>query len=242
MKNPLELDIDKTDALIVTDIQKDFLPGGALPVKDGDQIVPALNAYIKMFKKLGATVIASRDWHPKNHVSFADKGGPWPPHCVQDSDGAKFSPDLKLPSDTIVVSKATNPEKEAYSVFEETGLGEKIKSANVRRIFIGGLATDYCVVSSVLDARKMGFDVVVLSDATLGINVKTDDVERAFKTMSQSGAIQATMGDFPEQETSAEIGTPADVTADKPLDKHEVKKKARMRPKGSYKRVRREKG
>ena len=122
MKKPLNLIISSKDALIVTDIQNDFLPGGALPVEDGDLIVPVLNEYTKIFKAANAPVFASRDWHPANHVSFTAQGGPWPPHCVQDTKGAEFSPELKLPRGTEVVSKANNPVKEAYSVFDDTGL------------------------------------------------------------------------------------------------------------------------
>ena len=144
--------------------------------------------------------------------------------------------------DTIIVSKATDTNKEAYSVFEGTGLGEQLESMGVKRIFIGGLATDYCVVSSVLEARKLGFEVAVLADATLGINVNPNDVEKAFKTINQSGAIQVTMADFPEPETLSGVETPTDAAADKPLGRFDIKKKARMRSKGSYKQVRRERG
>jgi nicotinamidase/pyrazinamidase len=241
LKKPLDLNINSNDVLIITDIQKDFLPGGTLPVKDGDEIIPALNMYAKIFIKNGAKVVASRDWHPANHVSFTDQGGKWPPHCIQETEGAKLSPILKLPEGTIIVSKATDPDKEAYSVFEGTELGEQLKSLDVKRVFIGGFATDYCVVNSVLNARNLGFGVFVLSDATLGINVKPGDVDKAFKTMSQGGAIQVTMADFPE-ETLTGMESPADVDADKPLSKFDVKKKARMRSKGSYKQVRTEHG
>ena len=241
MKKPVDLNINSNDVLIIADIQKDFLPGGALPIKDGDEIIPALNMYAKLFKKIGAKVVASRDWHPANHVSFTAQGGKWPPHCVQETEGAKFSPDLKLPEGTMIVSKATDPAKEAYSVFDGTGLGEQLKTLGVKRVFIGGFATDYCVVNSVLNARNLGFGVVVFADATLGINVKPGDVDKAFKTMSQGGAIQVTLADFPE-ETLSGVESPAEVEADKPLGKFDVKKKARMRSKGSYKQVRTEHG
>lgn len=241
MKKPLDLNLNNNDVLIIADIQKDFLPGGALPIKEGDQIIPALNTYAKIFKKVGAKVVASRDWHPANHVSFTTQGGKWPPHCVQETEGAKFSPDLKLPEGTMIISKATDPEKEAYSVFDGTHLGEQLKSLGVKRVFIGGLATDYCIVNSVLDARNLGFNVVVLADATLGINVKQGDVDKAFKTMSQAGALQVTMADFPEEVLSG-VESPSEVEADKPLGKFDIKKKARMRSKGSYKRVRTEHG
>ena len=236
------MNIGRKDALIIADIQKDFLPGGALPVVEGDQIIPVLNEYAKFFKKVNAKIIASRDWHPANHISFTAQGGTWPPHCIQETEGAKFSPDLKLPEGTIIVSKATNPCKEAYSVFDGTGLGEQLKSQGVTRIFIGGLTTDYCVVNSVLDARKMGLDVAVLVDATRGINVHPGDAEKALETMSKNGASQLTLTDFPEPDPLSGVESPVEVEGDKPLGKFDVKKKARMRPKGSYKRVRTERG
>jgi len=229
------LNISSKDALIVADIQNDFLPGGALPVDQGDQIIPVLNDYAKMFNKAKAKIVASRDWHPPKHISFTAQGGPWPPHCVRETDGAKFSPDLKLPSGTNIVSKATDSGKEAYSVFDGTELGEQLKAQGVTRIFIGGVATDYCVVNSVMDARKMGFDVVVLVDATRGINVKSGDVDQAFETMRRNGATQLTLADFPEPEALSGVESPEEVDGDKPLGKSDVKKKARMRPKGSYK-------
>jgi nicotinamidase/pyrazinamidase len=242
LKKALDLNIDNKDALIIADIQIDFLPGGALPIKEGDQIIPAINEYAKMFNKANAKVIASRDWHPPKHISFTEQGGPWPSHCVHDTEGAKFSPDLKLPAGTIVVSKATDSGKEAYSVFDGTEFGDQLKSWGMKRIFIGGLATDYCVVNSVLDARKMGLAVVVLVDATRGINVNPGEVDKALKTMSQAGAAQVTLADFPEPEALSGVESPVDVDADKPLGAFDEKKKARMRSKGSYKRVRTERG
>lgn len=237
-----ELNIGKKDALIIADIQLDFLPGGALPVSDGDQTIPVLNEYAKIFKKANAEIIASRDWHPTNHISFKEQGGLWPPHCVQDTEGAKFDPRMKLPEGTTVISKATDSTKEAYSVFDGTGLAEKLKNQGVTRIFVGGLTTDYCVVNTILDARKLGLEAVVLLDATRGINVEPKDVDRAIRTMISSGAQQATVADFPESETLTGEESTAETIADKPLSKVDVKKKARMRPKGAYKQVRRERG
>ena len=163
--------ITSSDALLITDIQKDFLPGGALPVSNGDQIIPVLNEYAKLFEDAKAYVFASRDWHPPNHCSFKEQGGPWPPHCIRNTKGAKFSADLKLPKGTKVISKATDPERESYSVFEGTTFDDELRIRGVQRIFVGGLATDYCVVSTVVDAIKFGFKAVVLMDATMGINV-----------------------------------------------------------------------
>ena len=242
LKKTLDLNIDSKDALIIADIQKDFLPKGALPVKEADEIIPVLNEYAKIFKKAEAHVIATRDWHPPKHISFIAQGGRWPPHCVKDTEGAKFSPDLKLPEGTPIISKATDSSKEAYSVFDETGLDKQLKDQGVKRVFIGGVATDYCVLNSTMDARKMGFDVVVLVDATRGINANPDDVEKALETMKRKGALIAAMADFPEPNPLSGVESPEDVEGDGPLGKSDEKKKARMRPKGSYKQVQTEHG
>ena len=160
----------------------------------GNKIIPVIKDYIKRFQK--AHVIASRDWHPTDHISFKTQGGPWPIHCVQNTEGAKFSPELKLPKSTIIISKATNPKFEAYSAFESTNLDNELQSNGIKRLFVSGLATDYCVVNTVLDAKKRGLDVVVLMDATLGINAKPGDVNRAVERMVKAGAEQATIEDF----------------------------------------------
>lgn len=233
--------VGNSDALLITDIQLDFLPGGALPVEGGNEIIPVLNDYIKRFTAGKAHVLASRDWHPLNHVSFKAQGGLWPPHCVQQTLGAKFSPDLNLPKDTIVISKATNPEIDAYSAFEGTSLAHELRACEVKRLFVGGLATDYCVVNSVLDSCKLGFETIVLMDATLGINVNQGDVDRAIETMHKNGAQEVTVDDFPDDVDSLPIEeTAPDSLAEKPSLKAEVKKKSRMRSKGSAKRIRTE--
>jgi nicotinamidase/pyrazinamidase len=130
-----------TDALVVVDIQKDFCPGGALAVEEGDKIVPLLNRAIEEARRQGARIIASRDWHPPKHVSFRPQGGPWPVHCVQDTDGAAFCPDLNLPPGTPVVDKGVSPDRDNYSAFDETGLTEDLKQQGVDRIWVGGTIT-----------------------------------------------------------------------------------------------------
>lgn len=236
-----DFSVDKTDALIIVDVQNDFCPGGALPVPEGDQVIPVLNDYIKIFKKANARIFATRDWHPPNHISFKAQGGPWPPHCVQNSEGAKFHPDLKLPRDTTIISKATDPLKEAYSGFDGTKLANTLKTQGAARVFVGGLATDYCVKNTVLDARKMGFETVLLLDAIRGINVEPDDVKKAIAEMIKNDTKQATLEDFPEPLEIPPAENPdTDLLAKKPLTKVETKKKARMRPRGRYKRVRTE--
>jgi nicotinamidase/pyrazinamidase len=235
--------VNKTDAIIIVDLQNDFCPAGALPVPEGDQVIPALNDYIKIFKKANTRIFATRDWHPPNHVSFKSQGGPWPPHCIQDTEGAKFHPDLKLPHNTTIISKAMDPNKEAYSGFDGTELANTLQKAGSTRVFVGGLATDYCVKNTVLDARKLGFEAVLLLDAIRGINVKPDDSTRAIARMASQGAEQATLTDFPDTLELPSADSPNDERLDeKPLSKVETKKKARMRPRGSYKRIRTERG
>jgi nicotinamidase/pyrazinamidase len=233
--------ITSSVALLITDVQKDFLQGGALPVPQGDKIIPVLNEYAKRFNNAGAYIFASRDWHPPNHISFKAQGGPWPPHCVQQTEGAEFSPDLKLPTGTVVISKATDPKRESYSVFDGRDFSEQLKNKGVKRLFVGGLATDYCVVNTVLDALKLGYATVVLMDATLGINVKPSDADRAIEAMIKAGAEQATTADFPDAVDTLPVEeAEADVIEDKPSARAAVKKKARMRPRGSVKRIRTE--
>jgi nicotinamidase/pyrazinamidase len=238
-----DFSIGKTDALIIVDVQNDFCPSGALPVPEGDQTIPVLNDYIKIFKKANAEICATRDWHPPNHISFKAQGGPWPPHCVQDTEGAKFHSDLKLPSEATIISKAMDPRKETYSGFDYTELADKLKKQDVRRVFVGGLATDYCVKNTVLDARELGFEVVLLLDAIRGINAEPDDAAKAIAKMVKSGADQGTLTDFPDAlEVPATDDPDAEQLGETPLSKVETKKKARMRPRGPYKRIRTERG
>jgi Amidases related to nicotinamidase len=233
-----KINLNEHDALLITDIQIDFLPGGSLPVEGGDEIIPVINNYIEHFESAKAHIIASRDWHPPNHISFQSQGGTWPAHCVQNTEGAKFSPDLKLPDHTVVISKATDPKHEAYSAFDATNLDNELRQQGIRRLFVAGLATDYCVVNTVLDACKLGFEAVVLTDATLGINLIPGDVDRAFQAMSKSGARHATDEDFVESFDKLPIEeTSADATSEKPAMIADAKKKARLRSKTVNKRL-----
>lgn len=186
----------REDALIIVDVQVDFCPGGALPVPEGDKIIPALNEYIKKFSEAGALIVATRDWHPPNHVSFKNQGGLWPPHCIQGTEGAKFHPSLQLPKNVKIVSKAIDPFKEAYSGFEGTDLGDFLKKRGIKRVFVGGLATEYCVKYTVLDALKLGFETFLLEDAVKGIDAKPGDVERAVKEMLEKGARKISISDI----------------------------------------------
>lgn len=188
----------KGDALLIVDVQNDFCPGGALPVPEGDRVVPVLNEYIGRFRAEGLPVYASRDWHPERTRHFEAQGGPWPPHCVAGTAGAAFHPDLELPEEAVVVSTGTGPEDDGYSAFEgetEEGvrLAEAMRRAGVRRLFVGGLATDYCVRASVLAAAMAGLDPVLLLDAMRGIDVEPGDQARALDEMLRAGAMTATL-------------------------------------------------
>ncbi len=192
----MRLQWSRTDALIVVDVQNDFCPGGSLAVQSGDDVVPPLNAYIRFFTGKSLLVFATRDWHPQNHMSFKAYGGIWPPHCVQNTAGARFHPDLRLPGSTVIISKATDPQKEAYSGFQGTDLSSRLQQAGVRRVFVGGLATDYCVLQTVLDAIQAGFSAVVLMDAIRGVNVDPKDSDRAMDRMFAAGAAGITFKDI----------------------------------------------
>ncbi|MGH8129869.1 MAG: nicotinamidase [Steroidobacteraceae bacterium] len=180
--------IDSGDALIVVDVQRDFLPGGALGVPAGDEVVEPLNRAIESFERARLPVYYSRDWHPPDHCSFKAQGGPWPPHCIAGTAGAGFAPELRVSKHAIVISKATTAEADAYSAFQGTTLAEKLRAAGVRRVFVGGLATDYCVKATVLDARNQGFDVELLGEAVRAVEVEPGDGRQAIEEMLQQGA------------------------------------------------------
>ncbi len=232
--------LGKNDALIVTDIQNDFLSGGALPVPEGNKIIPILNEYIRLFKTAQAKVYATRDWHPQNHMSFQAQGGPWPAHCLQNSEGAKFHPDLNLPADVTVISKAMDPNRENYSSFDGTTLVDDLRINGITRLFVGGLTTDYCVKNTVLDGLGFGLNVVLLSDASRGINVKLGDVEKAVEAMTLGGAETAILEDFVELTEIPAAEPVGETIAEKPLIRADKKKKARLRSRGPYRKARAE--
>ncbi len=176
------------DALLLVDVQNDFLPGGALAVGRGDEVLAPLNDAIRAFARAGRPVFASRDWHPPNHCSFKARGGPWPPHCVAGTPGAEFAGGLVLPASAVVVSKATTADADSYSAFVGTDLAAQLRRRGVRRVAVGGLATDYCVLNTVLDARAEGFEVSVLAHAVRAVDVARGDGERALAKMEQAGA------------------------------------------------------
>lgn len=184
------------DALLVIDVQRDFLPGGALAVPEGDGVVPVLNRYIALAREKHIPIFASRDWHPPNHCSFSSRGGPWPPHCIAGTEGARFAPGLELPRGAIVIDKATSEAVDAYSAFSGTALAADLRARGVQRVLVGGLATDYCVLNSVRDALQEGFEVVLLTDAIRAVDVNPDDGTRAEAEMREAGAQPARYADI----------------------------------------------
>jgi nicotinamidase/pyrazinamidase len=189
------------DALLIVDVQNDFCPGGALAVAEGHAVVPLLNQYMERAATAGIPIFASRDWHPAQTAHFREHGGQWPPHCVQGTPGAEFHPDLRLPEGTVVVSKGMNPVDEGYSLFEgklEDGRDAltALRELGVTRVHVGGLATDYCVRATTLDALAARFDVFLLEDAIRAVEVQPGDEERAIKEMREAGAVSETLEDF----------------------------------------------
>lgn len=182
------LHLTAADALLIVDMQNDFLPGGSLGVPRGDEVIGPINRLIELFRARGLPVYASRDWHPGDHCSFAAHGGPWPPHCVAGTGGAAFSEALALPPDAVVVSKADTAEVDAYSAFNGTGLAGQLRARGVERLLVCGLATDYCVLNTVLDGRANGFEVLVAPEAVRAVEVEPGDGERALGRMREQGA------------------------------------------------------
>lgn len=176
------------DALLITDIQNDFLPGGGLGISDSDAIVPILSNYICLFQAHSLPIFLTRDWHPPNHCSFKPQGGPWPVHCVAGSFGSLPPASFATPASAVIIYKAIDRDREAYSAFHQTALDRHLRALSVRRLFIGGLATDYCVLNSVKDARMQGYDVCLLMDGIKAVNLQPDDGRRAEEEMIRLGA------------------------------------------------------
>ena len=189
MKPERSVNLGPGDALVIVDVQNDFLPGGALPAPRGHEILEPLNQAIAAFRARGLPIFATRDWHPPDHISVLGRGGPWPAHGVAGTPGARFPDGLKLPERGGIVSKATDRDQEAYSGFEGTTLEERLRCLGVRRVFVGGLTTEYCVLNTVKDALASGFDVVLLSDAIRAVDVKPGDGASAEAEMERRGAV-----------------------------------------------------
>jgi len=190
-----DMDQNAKRGLLIVDVQNDFCPGGNLAVKDGDAIISQLNRYIKIFSKKNGVIFASRDWHPQKTSHFKDFGGSWPAHCIQRTKGARFHPDLNLPKKTIILSKGTDPRQDSYSAFhgrdsKGRNFSSLIEFAKIQELYIGGLATDYCVKHSVVDACKRGMKTYLLTDVIKGVDPKT--TKDALKDMRQAGAVEMT--------------------------------------------------
>jgi nicotinamidase/pyrazinamidase len=175
------------DALLVVDIQRDFCSGGGLAIAGADEIIPTINRLIGDATTAGAAVVACRDWHSEDHVSFTARGGPWPPHCVAGTPGAELHPKLRLPLETPLFSKGTDHDKDEYSAFERTGLLERLRRRGTRRIVICGLALDFCVRASALDAARAGFETHVVLGATRPVTQAAG--EAAVAEMVEAGVI-----------------------------------------------------
>lgn len=196
--------MSKKAALLIVDLQNDFCPGGALQIRDGDKVIAPLNAAAQLFSAAGLPVLASRDWHPPQTRHFRNFGGDWPVHCVAGSAGAAFHPDLRLPPGTVILSKGIDPDLNGYSAFEGISpdgstLAELLAKLGVQRLYIGGLATDYCVLATTLEARQRGLAVTVLSDAVAAVELSPGDAGAALAKMQGAGAQFASVADLPEQ-------------------------------------------
>jgi nicotinamidase/pyrazinamidase len=208
-----KVSLDRTSVLLVIDVQNCFLPGGSLAVKDGDKVVPVINGIAKKF----ADVVMTQDWHTPGHISFASshsgkkpfeilevkygKQVLWPDHCVQGTEGAALSKDLAIPHTELILRKGFNKDVDSYSAFTEadgkttTGLAAYLKARKLQRVFIAGLATDFCVAWSALDARKAGFDVYVVEDACRGIDTQ-GSLAKAWADMNKAGVKRIQSGDL----------------------------------------------
>lgn len=174
-------------ALIVVDVQNDFCPGGALGVARGDEVIAPLNSLIEKFLARGDLVVKSRDWHPPETKHFAKHGGAWPVHCVRETSGAAFHPELADDPRIVVVSKGTD-DQDNYSAFDGTDLAELLRERGIEEVWVGGLATDYCVKHTVLDAARAGFRVKAIEDAMRAVNLEPHHGAHALEEMRRAGA------------------------------------------------------
>jgi nicotinamidase/pyrazinamidase len=179
----MSLTIAPDDALVIVDVQHDFLPGGALAVATGERIFAPINALAPRFPR----VYATRDWHPADHSSYTQHGGPWPVHCVAETHGAAFDPRLQLDHVDVIVDKGTARETDGYSGFAATTLANDLRAHGVKRVFVCGLATDYCVKHTALDAQAAGFETIVIADASAAVNITPDDEANALDEVQASG-------------------------------------------------------
>jgi len=181
------------DGLLLVDPQNDFCPGGSLPVADGDRVMPVLSDWAASAQRAGVPIFVSRDWHPPRTTHFKEFGGVWPPHCVNGTRGAEFHPELRLPPSAVVVSKGMGEAEDAYSAFQArddrgTDLASLLDARRVRHLYVGGLATDYCVKSSTLDALARGYAVTLIPNGMRAVDVQAGDGEKALAEMRTAGA------------------------------------------------------
>jgi len=173
------------DGLCLADVQNDFCPGGALAIEEGERIIPVLNRWITASLEARIPIYASRDWHPVGHVSFKDQGGLWPPHCIQDTEGASFHPELELPESVVKITKGVRLDQDQNSVFDQTGLSKQLERDGIKRLWIGGLALDVCVLASVLDALKSGFDAGLILEGSRPVS--PEGAEEAIEKIKAAG-------------------------------------------------------
>jgi len=181
------------DGLLLVDPQNDFCPGGSLPVADGDAVIPVLNSWASAAHRAGVPIFVSRDWHPPRTTHFKEYGGVWPPHCVMDTPGGEFHPDLRLPPSAVVVSKGMGEDENAYSAFQARDnagvlLGALLHERDVHRLYVMGLATDYCVKASALDGLAGAFHVTLVREGVRAVNLQPEDGETALAEMRGAGA------------------------------------------------------
>lgn len=187
------IQLQQGDALIVIDLQNDFLSGGSLTIVESDHVIPIINRYIDQFQQCQLPIFMTRDWHPANHQSFITQGGPWPKHCVADSKGAEFSPDLQIPNTVHIISSGTQVDQDGYSGFENPGFKKQLDKLHLLRLFISGLATDYCVFNTVSDALQLAYQVFLLEDAIRAVNLQPEDGKNAKMEMQEKGAVIITL-------------------------------------------------
>lgn len=174
---------DASDALIIVDLQNDFCAGGTLAVPGGEELAKPLNELMKSFP----WIVTTQDWHPADHCSFTTQNGPWPPHCIQNTWGAALHPDLQIERVAVKILKGRNREHDAYSGFQGTPLTEELRARQIRRVYVAGLATDYCVKHTVLDALQSGFEAFLVTDLVRAVNLHVLDGVKALNKVKQAG-------------------------------------------------------
>jgi nicotinamidase/pyrazinamidase len=219
-------------ALLIVDVQNDFCPGGGLAVPGGDRVVPKINNYIRYFTRNKLPILATRDWHPPRSRHFRDFGGTWPVHCIQNTRGAAFHPDLKIPKEAILVYKGMDPQDDAYSGFSAQDLSGQLlynllKKMGVTELFIAGLATDYCVKFTAMDALKNKFKVRILADAIKGVDLKPDDSQSAIKKLTKMGAKKIKISDLAKKTTVKKRAVKKRSVKKRPVKKRLNKKRRR---------------